>query len=603
MLFGWQANQSGESARAVVHCMAAALRVHARQVVEFWGDDSLAVGMFLPPPLANEETAPLAHVVSAGGRFALWMCGEVFDWDGLPIDGPRRKTVAQQLLTRLTTEGAAALRELDGEYQVVVFDRANRSLALHTDRFAALPIYWSSNRSGFAFAGGVRGVLMAPEVECRPDVTAIREAVSFGGYRLRQRTNVEDVAMAPPAAVLTVCGGEVRTRRYWSWAESPTATERPCHERLDRARDAWRHAMAARLEGSRKPGLLLSGGLDSRAILAEASVQRPGDIMAVSYGVPECDDVRYARRAARAAGAQWHLHPLYGAGWLERRLSHLHATDGLVNLVDLMHMEVLPQLADHMDVYLSGYIGDVVSGSTYFDIQTPDDLLAQLPYYGGTLGMPHAQARDVAGQLLQETAGSPRFAIYDHKFPQAINRVTEAARPWVRVRRPFVDYRFWRQAYEVPAALRRQHHWHEHWLRSTYPNLFARIPNQRTGVPPGASRFRHQVTRATRYGARRVLGAASRAGLPVRVPQRSYHPDWEAWRRPEVRGLISDTILRSDSIVGQVFGRPALADTLGDYFERDAAPTQVIGALFVFEHYHRTLSDSIRQWRAEGSRP
>jgi hypothetical protein len=42
---------------------------------------------------------------------------------------------------------------------------------------------------------------------------------------------------------------------------------------------------------------------------------------------------------------------------------------------------------------------------------------------------------------------------------------------------------------------------------------------------------------------------------------------------------------------------------LGDYFERDAAPTQVIGALFVFEHYHRTLSDSIRQWRAEGSRP
>jgi hypothetical protein len=345
----------------------------------------------------------------------------------------------------------------------------------------------------------------------------------------------------------------------------------------------------------------LSGGLDSRAILAEATRQRPGEVSAVSYGVPHSDDVRYARRAARAAGASWHLFPLFTDRWLERRLDHVHATDGLVNLVDLMHMEVLPRLREHMDVYLSGYIGDVVSGSTYFDVHSPDDLLAQLPYYGGALGFSHPEARDLAAHLLSATDGAARFALYDHKLPQAINRVTEAARPWVRVRRPFVDYAFWHQAYQVPADLRRHHRWHEQWLRSTYPHLFTGIPNQRTGVPPGSSPWRHQVTRVARYGARRVLGAAKSAGLPVPVPERSYHPDWNAWRQPSVRDAITGTILAPDSIVADVFGRTRLADTLTDYFERDAAPTQVIGALFVFEHYHRTLGDAVRRWRAEGS--
>jgi hypothetical protein len=430
-------------------------------------------------------------------------------------------------------------------------------------------------------------------------VCAIREAVTFGGYRLGSRTNVAAVKMSPPSAIMTYRDGDIGIRRYWSWHEAPTPEHAHDPQRLGTIQEVWRRAIAARLRGSRRPGLLLSGGLDSRAVLAESARQAPR-VAAISYGVPQSDDVRFGRRAARAAGAEWELFPLYAEGWLDRRLSHVMATDGLLNLVDLMHMEVLPQVADRMDVYLSGYLGDTASGGNYLRIKTAADLLHALPYYGGTLGLPPDEATSLATEMIAATSGDPMFAMYEHKLPQAISRITEAARPWVRVRRPFTDYDFWAHAQRVPRSLRDAHKWHEQWLRQTYPRLFARIPHQRTGAPAGVSGLRYEVTRAARFGWRRALALVRRAGVPVAVPERSYHPDWAQWRQRDIRDVLTRTILRPDSVAADIFGRTRLSATLDAFFDHDAAPTQVIGALFVYEQYHRSLPSAVRQWRQQG---
>src|SRR5204862_1884430 len=117
-------------------------------------------------------------------------------------------------------------------------------------------------------------------------------------------------------------------------------------------------------DGARRPGLTLSGGLDSRAILAEAS--RHEHLRAITYGVEHSDDVRIAAHVAAAAGAEWTCFPLYAEGWLDRRTDRILETDGLVDLVDLMHTEVLDLLPSSFDVLLSGYIGDAVAGSTLY---------------------------------------------------------------------------------------------------------------------------------------------------------------------------------------------------------------------------------------------
>ena len=597
MLFGWLSADAGD-APDILASMAAALRVTVEQRESVWTIGMLGIGL-LERPLDEDE--PVREPARAADGSALWMSGEAFDWPshgGIRRAGESRSLpFRKRLLDAIAAEGPAAIRDLDGEYQIAFWNAAERALVLLNDRFGALPMYVAAARRGVAFAGGVRGVLMAPGVNTAPDVDAIKEAVSFGGYRLGSRTNVRDIAMAPPSTAVTISAGRFETRRYWTWADLRDGDAPDARALMEETRSAWTTAVARRLDGARRPGLTLSGGLDSRAILAEAARQQ-ATLSALTYGVPRSDDVTIARRAATAAGAEWHLYPLYTDGWLERRTNRIHETDGLMDLVDLMHVEPLEEMPSTFDVYLSGYIGDVVSGATYLDIENAEDLLASLPYYGGTLALPVDEARERARELIAAVPGPARFAPYEHKLPQAIARISGAARPFAHVRRPFVDYRFFETAHRVPRALRREHRWHEQWLRSTYPSLF-RIPNQRTGVPPGSSRLRWQVTRAARYGWRRLLRGARTTGLPVAVRDRSYHPDERYWAQPAARAAIESAILRADSISCDVFGRQRVDQTVRDFFTHGAAPVQVIGALYVFERYHQTLAASLADARRD----
>jgi hypothetical protein len=66
------------------------------------------------------------------------------------------------------------------------------------------------------------------------------------------------------------------------------------------------------------------------------------------------------------------------------------------------------------------------------------------------------------------------------------------------------------------------------------------------------------------------------------------------WRTPSARARIESAILRADSISCEVFGRDRVKNVVQAWFERLEAPTQVIGALFVYETYHRDLAAALR---------
>jgi asparagine synthase (glutamine-hydrolysing) len=595
MLFGWLSadRTDAETTATVLASMAAALRVSPDEQATLSPLGGCGVGVIERPSVGGTVSAEPARRPDG---VCLWMTGEAFDW---PSQGGLTSVAEsvtlefrQRLLEALMRRGPDAVRDLDGEYQIALWTPQRRQLLLLNDRFGALPMYIGTGTRGTAFAGGVRGVLIAPGIAAEPDVDAIREAVSFGGYRLGSRTNVRAVRMVAPASAVTVSDGAITPTRYWSWSDLRVENATDERALLEETRAAWTQAIARRLSGARRPGLTLSGGLDSRAILAEAARQTPS-LTALTYGVADSDDVRIARRAARAVDATWQMCPLYEDGWLDRRTDRIQQTDGLMDLVDLMHTEALDAMPQAFDVHLSGYIGDAVIGSTLWFGDRAEDFLATMPYYGGDLAMPYAEALATAETLMRATPGPPRFAPYEHKLPQSTNRITAAARPFATVRRPFVDYRLFDVCQRLPSDWRAAHRWRERWLVSTYPECFARIPNQQTGVPPGASRARWHVTRAARYAWRRGLQTLRAAGVPVTVPQRSYHPDERYWSEPQSRAAIEAVILRNGSVSCDVFGRTRVTDVVRRFFAASDAPVQVIGAMYVFERYHQTLGASL----------
>lgn len=595
-LFGW-AGASGEGDPSRVGAtMGRALSVMPDQPQHVWTVDDVAVGI-LECAIETGVRERYAPAVSKDGRHWLWMAGEAFEdlsqrLHLKHVDESRTAAFRVSLLEELIRHGPEAIRDLDGEYQIAWWDRAGRTLTLLNDRFGGLPLYYARSRAGFAFAGGVRGVLAAPGISRDPDLSAIREAVTFGGFRLGDRTNVAAVKMLAGASCLTLRDDAISLSRYWRWSDIPSIPARDVDEAVDEVHHRWRASIERRLAGAARPGQTLSGGLDSRAILAECAGRSPG-WTAITYGVDRCDEVDIARRAATRAGAEWLFHPLYDAGgaWLERRTSFIQQTDGLIDLADLMHLDALPLQASRIDVHLSGYIGDVVSGPTYNSIRTAADVALQLPFYGAGIGYDYTAAVAIAESLAGGVQpAAPRFAIFEHKFPQSTNRWTAAWRPWVRVRKPFVAYRFFDFCQGLPSEMRGAGALHERWLSSRYPALFASIPNAKTGVPALSAAWRVHAARGTRMLARRIGGGLKRMRVPISPRAQTYHPDETYWRTPGVHARIEGAILRPESIVAEVFGRQTVANLLHDWFTSAAVPTQIIGALYSYECYHRDLA-------------
>jgi hypothetical protein len=168
------------------------------------------------------------------------------------------------------------------------------------------------------------------------------------------------------------------------------------------------------------------------------------------------------------------------------------------------------------------------------------------------------------------------------------------------VRRPFTDYAFFDFFQGLPAAARGEGRLYERWLAARHPALFARIPHQKTGLAVLASPVRVAVERARRLAWRKIQPRLAALGLPARPRIRAFTADEAMWSTPEARGEIEGTILRPGSLAVELFGRSAVAAVLDDWFARGAAPAQVVGALYVYEAYHRDLGAFLGARRAEG---
>jgi hypothetical protein len=594
LLFAWVPRDAAADPAPVVESMAAALRVHAGQQLVVATAPGLGVGVIEPPSLGATPEVDLSPAVSADGRHRLWMAGEVFaagDPD-LVIRNPiESQTLGfrRRLLSHWLENGIDAFRDLDGEYQIGVWDGRERTLTVVNDRFGGLPLYWAESSAGVAVAGGVRGVLVAPGIAVRPDAEALREAVTFGGYRLGTRTNIDGVEMVGGATELTIRAGKRRSRRYWTWTSIPPRSVRNVEEAVSEVAARWRTAVARRLSGPGRFGQTLSGGLDSRAILAEVAPKLARAWTAITYGVPGCDDERYARQAAHAVGADWRFLELYAGDWLALRDRFIQPTDGLMQLGDLMHVESLDLQRASFDVHLSGYVGDAVSGPTFGDVGTAEEALLACPFYGTPLGLPYEEAlRRVQDLSCALDGASERFFLFDHKLPQSTNRWPSAWRPWLRVRKPFLDYEFFDYCQGLPSEIRTRRRLHERWLRGTYPACFARIPHQKTGLPVLSARWRVQLARVARRS-RRLLSEWAPPALCPAPRIRAYQDDDRIWRTAGVVDRLTSLILRPGSLCCDILGRDRVTDLIRVWKDTAAAPAQVVGALYVYEAYHRDL--------------
>ncbi len=161
------------------------------------------------------------------------------------------------------------LKEINGTFLLVLVDSTSKKICAVTDRFGSWPFFYiSENRS---FGGGTNYLSLLKLFQKYARIVFQPQAVYEFIYMQRllgTKSFDSKVKAMPGGAVLSwrAEGGDLTVRRYWQ--PDYTKTTAPVKENIRALSDLLRSSCEKYLADGVRYGLLLSGGLDSRAVLA-----------------------------------------------------------------------------------------------------------------------------------------------------------------------------------------------------------------------------------------------------------------------------------------------------------------------------------------------
>jgi hypothetical protein len=247
---------------------------------------------------SSGASAPVAAWATAtAGSWTTWAVGDVLAYRG-DADDP---------LDRFTADLAAGRSEpgrLDAHAAVVGWDDEARQLHVWVDRMGTVHVY-AGGAPGRRRVGTVLAAVAEGSSGAR-DWVATTGFCAFGFYPA-DRTPYEDVRVLRPAThvVFDEGGVPVAERRTWDWWHDPDHGASD-DELVDAFAEVWRSTLA-RQAGGRRVVVPVSGGLDSRTVLAGLVApdgsSPAADVRAFTYGWGGASaEIAIARRVAAARG-------------------------------------------------------------------------------------------------------------------------------------------------------------------------------------------------------------------------------------------------------------------------------------------------------------
>jgi asparagine synthase (glutamine-hydrolysing) len=256
--------------------------------------------------------------------------------------------------------GTNLVDHLDGMFAFAIWDATARRLFLARDRFGKKPLYISRTGDGVVFGSDARSIHLI--TGRRPQIAAehVGEYV-FQRYLVSPRTLFAGVERLPPAHRATYDGNTLSVSRYWQ-LEVP---EEPQPLAASVLRDLLVEATNRRLMSDVPIGVLLSGGVDSTAILALAKSAGVRDIATFTVGFddPLYDERPRARVAAEHFASSHHEVCVSRADFLDAWSRLAWYRDEPIAEASEIPLLLLSEFAGrHVRVVLSGDGGDEIFG-------------------------------------------------------------------------------------------------------------------------------------------------------------------------------------------------------------------------------------------------
>lgn len=582
--------------------MVCVLQHDRSYVTGTWIDDEL--GVYVGWSVRRGSFADAMPLLSENKRVVMVFAGEEFpDQEtrkALHAAGHEFDPSGPQYLVHWYEEDPGFPSALNGTFAGFVADRGSGTAVLFNDRYGLGRVYQYQRDDVFYFASEAKAILaVRPELRTL-DIVGVGEYLSLGCV-LHDRTLFRGLTLLPHASRWKFSSGRLTAlERYFDpreWEKLPHLEEEAYYQLL---RQTFSRNLERYLSGSESIGVSLTGGLDSRMIMAWQRAES-GSLHCHSFSgmFRECQDVRVARRVARLCEQPHEVIPV-SAEFLNRFADYasraVFVSDGCADVSlcpDLYMYEEARRIAP---VRLTGnFGGEVLRGIRAFKpVALPSELFAP-----------------ELAESLSEAVETYRRAADVHPLSFVLFRQT----PWYHYsvvaleqallspRTPYLDNDVVRTLYQAPPETLRTK---EVSLRliSDGNAALRRIPTDRgsSGDAPWAilgravASFWFRAEYAYDYGMPRPLVRIDRLLSPLHLERfflgrhKFYH--FRLWYSGTLAGYVREILLSPQAAARHLVNRTKLESIVEAHLSRRENHTTALHKLLTLELIQRLFIDN-----------
>ncbi len=332
--------------------MSKSIRYTESDHIDQWSDNFFSISRVHhaatdphPQPIFNEDKSML-----------IVLYGEVFDYERqkqrLVQNGHVFKFTdndAEYCLHLYEEMGKDAFKQLNGCFCITIYNLANHELLLVNDRFSShLMFHILTDNKTLLFSTQLASILQSTEVPRELDITSVYEFITFGRI-LGTKTFYEDVKLLAPATILHYRDGNVTQAQYWEMTFEEEM--KPESFFVDELAAAIKLSAERRTQGDLRFGLLLSGGLDSRMVLAASDKK----MVCFTFGDFENREVKLARKIAETRGCKHTFLQRDGDYYSNLVDKAAQIGDGMYSFVHAHGLGFVEQIRAECDVLFHGF--------------------------------------------------------------------------------------------------------------------------------------------------------------------------------------------------------------------------------------------------------